>query len=299
MIHGVLRENHHLKYDCKMQYGLFLKSLGLAYEDAMEFWKREFTRKMSNDTYNRKYQYLFKHQYGKVGGRIDYRGYDCERICDMEPGPGQHHGCPFKHWDRETLVEKCRADKVNATYLQEIFSLVDRRKFKEACTAYFCATHKVLRESIVQSPNEYVKESFEIEIAVDSYLGAIFESCDTDRVDEVHQFLILEHLLLHSALLFLAALLCVAQNTKSDSDDNIPQTPKYQAKENSPSATAIFFDLAYIVGSVLTSPSLTIREHYILSLLSSVGGVEHLLGSTMGMMVRLTRLVSVPLNRKQ
>lgn len=44
-IHETLKENHHLKYQCRLHYGLFLKGIGLSYEDALNFWREEFTKK--------------------------------------------------------------------------------------------------------------------------------------------------------------------------------------------------------------------------------------------------------------
>jgi DNA primase large subunit len=37
-----LKENHHLKHHGRLQYGLFLKGVGLSLEEAMRFWKTEF-----------------------------------------------------------------------------------------------------------------------------------------------------------------------------------------------------------------------------------------------------------------
>lgn len=49
-LHKALRENHHLRHGGRMQYGLFLKGIGLTLEQALQFWKREFIRgKMDPD----------------------------------------------------------------------------------------------------------------------------------------------------------------------------------------------------------------------------------------------------------
>lgn len=43
--------------------------LGMPYEEALLFWREEFLKTMPVDKYNKKYEYLFKHQYGKVGSK--------------------------------------------------------------------------------------------------------------------------------------------------------------------------------------------------------------------------------------
>lgn len=48
-LHEVLRKNHHLKYNGRLQYGLFLKGIGLSLEDALRFWRDEFTKVMDVD----------------------------------------------------------------------------------------------------------------------------------------------------------------------------------------------------------------------------------------------------------
>ena len=43
-LHEKLVENHHLRHGGRMQYGLFLKGVGLSLEDALRFWQTEFTK---------------------------------------------------------------------------------------------------------------------------------------------------------------------------------------------------------------------------------------------------------------
>lgn len=43
-LHKALRENHHLRHGGRMQYGLFLKGIGLSLEQALQFWRSEFVK---------------------------------------------------------------------------------------------------------------------------------------------------------------------------------------------------------------------------------------------------------------
>ncbi|XP_065302290.1 DNA primase large subunit isoform X2 [Dermacentor albipictus] len=44
VMHAALRTNHHLRHGARMQYGLFLKGIGLALQDALRFWREEFSK---------------------------------------------------------------------------------------------------------------------------------------------------------------------------------------------------------------------------------------------------------------
>ena len=48
-LHESLRRDHRLWHFGRLQYGLFLKSIGLTLEQALMFWRTEFTKKMEPD----------------------------------------------------------------------------------------------------------------------------------------------------------------------------------------------------------------------------------------------------------
>ncbi|XP_010887300.1 DNA primase large subunit isoform X2 [Esox lucius] len=43
-LHRALRESHHLRHGGRMQYGLFLKGVGLTLDQALQFWRSEFVK---------------------------------------------------------------------------------------------------------------------------------------------------------------------------------------------------------------------------------------------------------------
>ena len=55
-LHESLRRDHHLKHFARLQYGLFLKNIGLTLEQALAFWRAEFTKKMDVDKVQRRSQ---------------------------------------------------------------------------------------------------------------------------------------------------------------------------------------------------------------------------------------------------
>lgn len=46
-----LKETHHLRHGGRMQYGLYLKGIGLNLENALQFWQGEFTKSMSAEEF--------------------------------------------------------------------------------------------------------------------------------------------------------------------------------------------------------------------------------------------------------
>ena len=66
----------------------------------MRFFQAEFTKIMTHDQFSKEYAYNIRHRYGKEGKRTEYSPYGCYKlIMDMAPGPGEYHGCPYKHYD--------------------------------------------------------------------------------------------------------------------------------------------------------------------------------------------------------
>jgi DNA primase large subunit len=156
-LHEKLRENHHLKYEGRVQYRMFLKGIGFTVEQNILFWQQEFTKSMSVQKFEKEYLYNIRHSYGLEGARKDYEPLTCSQILtNAAPRVGQYHGCPFKHWDPETLRHflcKRGHSTVNAN---EIAHFSRQAKPQLACQKYFEFLHP-LKDSkhIGEHPNAW------------------------------------------------------------------------------------------------------------------------------------------------
>lgn len=105
-LHEQLRMAHHLKHGGRLQYGLFLKGIGVTLEDSLRFWREEFTKIMDLDKFEKGYAYNVRYNYGKEGSKKNYSPFSCLRIINETIGPGDCHGCPYRHCDVSTLKNK-------------------------------------------------------------------------------------------------------------------------------------------------------------------------------------------------
>ncbi|KAK4127988.1 DNA primase, large subunit [Parathielavia appendiculata] len=178
-LHRSLRRDAHLKHFGRLQYTLFLKGIGLNLEEALVFWRSSFN-KITDDTFNKEYRYNVRHSYGDVGGDSNrrsggYSPYSCQKILtEHAPGPGEAHGCPYRHFSLENLTTLLRASGVtDRAVLQGVKEDTESQKFHMACNRVFEHLHKTelkrakdegvmtaaQLETIVH-PNEYFKRSY-------------------------------------------------------------------------------------------------------------------------------------------
>ena len=77
-------------------------------DESLTFWKSEFTRKadIDADKFEKNYAYNIRHSYGQEGKRNDYKPWNCNKTINLTaPGKGEYHGCPFKTFSDDNLVQ--------------------------------------------------------------------------------------------------------------------------------------------------------------------------------------------------
>ncbi|XP_022222418.2 DNA primase large subunit-like [Drosophila obscura] len=159
MCHEHIRAQHHVKHGGRMQYGLFLKGIGVTLEDSIRFWREEFTKKMDADKFNRSYEYNIYHNYGKKGSMVNYTPYSCSKIIKEMAAPGDCHGCPYKSVDPATLKTKLASYGLSPSHIEEVMFFVTRGHYQIACGKYFMLTHNSNVEPTINHPNTYFEES--------------------------------------------------------------------------------------------------------------------------------------------
>ncbi|AET04972.2 putative DNA primase large subunit, eukaryotic/archaeal [Medicago truncatula] len=157
-----LKEDHHLKHGGRMQLGLFLKGVGLNLDDALAFWRAEFSKKVGLEKFEKEYSYNIRHNYGKEGKRTDYTPYSCSKVISSTPGAGDHHGCPYRHFSEENLRAALSRMGVNSRAMEDVMDKVRNRHYQLACTLTFEALHGVQCDAGINHPNQYFSDSQKI-----------------------------------------------------------------------------------------------------------------------------------------
>ncbi|KAK9477588.1 eukaryotic and archaeal DNA primase, large subunit-domain-containing protein [Lipomyces japonicus] len=172
-LHKGLRRDHHLRYYGRQQYGLFLKGIGLSVEEALIFWRQSFSE-ITDEKFSKEYRYNVRHNYGLEGSRKNYRPHNCVQIIGGNPpGPGDLHGCPYRHFSEDNLVAALGSMGVHDnSILRQVKEDVKNKHYHVACTKVFEYTHakyapigekgSVLKDEAITHPNLYFDRSVQV-----------------------------------------------------------------------------------------------------------------------------------------
>eukprot|EP00092_Neocalanus_flemingeri_P011576 GFUD01012477.1.p1 GENE.GFUD01012477.1~~GFUD01012477.1.p1 ORF type:complete len:562 (-),score=199.08 GFUD01012477.1:87-1772(-) len=157
-----LNTTHHIKYKARLQYGLFLKGIGLTLEDAMKFFRGEFIKRadVDVDKFEKEYAYGIRYNYGKEGKKKNWQPYDCMRIIMETVGTGENHGCPFRHHEAKTIRQRIESYDLKKEEVDTILKKVEEGHYQIACGMHYSAVHlKDLTTGSVSHPNQWYLES--------------------------------------------------------------------------------------------------------------------------------------------
>lgn len=163
-----LGDDHHLRHAGRMQLGVFLKGCGLTMDESLRFWRTEFTKGgMPSDKFDKNYAYNIRHHYGKEGKRKNLAPFACIRIINERPGPGEHHGCPYREFPHNRLKDALRRNGASEPAIMQIIASSKDGNYQAACGSCFASTqpgHHEKTESghpvfFPSHPNEYFIEA--------------------------------------------------------------------------------------------------------------------------------------------
>lgn len=162
MTHDFLRDTHKLKHNGRLQYGLFLKGIGVTLEDSLRFWRAEFCKVMDPDKFEKEHRYNIRYNYGKEGSRTNWSPWSCLKVINNNPAQGDCCGCPFKLYSPSDLKPKLMSYGISNFHSQEVIEYAQKGHYQIACGKYFEVTHDHKLEQGINHPNGYFEQSQEV-----------------------------------------------------------------------------------------------------------------------------------------
>ena len=83
------------------------------------------------------------------------------RIVMENVGPGENHGCPYRHHDPEVLRQHLVQSGLEGDALNQVVNSAKEGHFQKACALQFKLTHKgqELSTPLTEHPNQFYQES--------------------------------------------------------------------------------------------------------------------------------------------
>lgn len=136
-LHQILRQKHRLSHSQRFYYTLFLKSIGMPVQEAIEFWKAEYTQSPDGnhrcshswEQDEKKFVYGIRHMYGLEGARKNYVSVNCHRIQSMDNCA--EGGCPFKYFDDKKLFKLL--ENHSQISMSQLYELKKKKQYTSAC----------------------------------------------------------------------------------------------------------------------------------------------------------------------
>ena len=164
LLHKTLSKESHLKHNGRLQYGLFLKGIGLSLEDSINFWKRKFSAKTTPDKFEKDYTYSIRHNYGMEGKRANYPPWSCVKIQNLNtPSSSEFHGCPFKIMSSDKLKSLLYNNGFKESDVLKILEKKNGNEWSIACMKHFEAKlNSYNYEKVGIHPNYYYESAIKV-----------------------------------------------------------------------------------------------------------------------------------------
>lgn len=162
--HETLRIKHHLKHFARLQYGLFLKGIGVTLEDSLRFWQEEFTKMMDYEKFNKSYTYNIRYNYGKEGAMNNFQPYSCLKIIASSVAPQDCNGCPYRTLEQSVLRTKLAGYGLSAAHVQEVVGYAAKGHPQLACGKYLETIMETKLSEGISHPNRYFEISQQVMI---------------------------------------------------------------------------------------------------------------------------------------
>jgi len=168
----------HLKHMGRLYYGTFLKNCGMTCDDALAYFQKIFTKKITPEKFSKDYRYGIRHLYGLEGKKKVYSALTCRQIVGQDVKPGEYHGCPYKTYDKKNLSKLLRGCGLTESQIKEAANQAEGGHYLLACRTFFEATHS----KQMKKKNQTIEDIESTWMHPNAYYSAavsVYEECES------------------------------------------------------------------------------------------------------------------------